>query len=74
MMDNGFSLCVESDATGFLGIELDCNDDGTIELKHSALIQKIIDTLGFQNTSPRATPTEVAELPVDVDGLGPQES
>eukprot|EP00957_Ditylum_brightwellii_P185004 14088860-Ditylum_brightwellii.AAC.1 len=74
MMGNGFPFCVESNATGFLGIELGCNDDGAIELKQSTLIQRIIDTLGFQNASPRATPAEVAELPVVVDGLGPQGS
>eukprot|EP00957_Ditylum_brightwellii_P065335 4956026-Ditylum_brightwellii.AAC.1 len=38
-----------------------------------ALIQKIIDTIGFQNASGKTNPAEVAEFPAYVDGLGPQE-
>eukprot|EP00957_Ditylum_brightwellii_P206830 15350181-Ditylum_brightwellii.AAC.2 len=58
-----------------LGIKLDCQRGGTIELKQLALIQCIIDDVGFQNANDKATPTEVAELPADVDGPrpGPQD-
>eukprot|EP00957_Ditylum_brightwellii_P103426 7880611-Ditylum_brightwellii.AAC.1 len=47
-----------SDAMGFLGIELDRHEDGLLELKQTALIQRIIDTIGFQNASGKATPAE----------------
>ena len=43
--DVGFTLCIEEDAAGFLGIELERNDDGTIELKQSLLIDRIIETI-----------------------------
>eukprot|EP00957_Ditylum_brightwellii_P092949 7077369-Ditylum_brightwellii.AAC.1 len=65
MIEENFLLRVESDAAGFLGINMEHQDGGAIELKQSALIQRIIDTLGFQNASPKATPAEVAELPLD---------
>eukprot|EP00957_Ditylum_brightwellii_P179447 13669858-Ditylum_brightwellii.AAC.1 len=39
MVDIGFQLKVEDDAAGFLGIELNRQDDGGIELKQTALIQ-----------------------------------
>eukprot|EP00957_Ditylum_brightwellii_P069314 5262067-Ditylum_brightwellii.AAC.1 len=68
---NRFKLRVEDDAACFLGIELDHQEDGSIELKQTALIQRIVDTIGFQNASGKATPAEGAELPADVDGPGP---
>eukprot|EP00957_Ditylum_brightwellii_P191448 14576125-Ditylum_brightwellii.AAC.2 len=73
MMDAGFQLRVEDNTAGFLGIKLDQQDDGSIELKQTSLIHRIIDMLGFQNANRKATPAEIAELPADVDGPGPQE-
>eukprot|EP00957_Ditylum_brightwellii_P166736 12692181-Ditylum_brightwellii.AAC.1 len=72
-MDAGSQLRVEDDAAGFLGIKLDRQDAGSIELKQTALIQRIIDIIGFQNANKKATPAEVAELPADLDGPWPQE-
>eukprot|EP00957_Ditylum_brightwellii_P034587 2622524-Ditylum_brightwellii.AAC.2 len=72
-MDAGFQLRVDDNVAGFLGIKLDQQDYGSIELKQTALIQKIIDILEFENANRKAIPVEVAELPVDVDGQGPQE-
>eukprot|EP00957_Ditylum_brightwellii_P086084 6549614-Ditylum_brightwellii.AAC.1 len=63
MINAGFQLRVEDDAV----------DDGSIALKQTALVQRIIDTFGFQNANRKVTPAEVAELPADVDGPGPQE-
>eukprot|EP00957_Ditylum_brightwellii_P001948 149989-Ditylum_brightwellii.AAC.1 len=74
MIDNGFFLHVKSDAAGFLGIELDRHDDGLLELKQTALIQRIIDIVEFQNADGKATPAEVAEIPTDLHGPDPQES
>eukprot|EP00957_Ditylum_brightwellii_P177392 13512033-Ditylum_brightwellii.AAC.1 len=71
MIDEFFLLHVESDADGFLGIDVEHQDDGVIDFKQSVLIQRIIDTICFQNMSPKVTPAEVAELPVNVDGPGP---
>eukprot|EP00957_Ditylum_brightwellii_P149685 11398678-Ditylum_brightwellii.AAC.1 len=74
MMDKGFELRIEDDAAGFLGIKLERQDDGSIELKQSALIQHIIETVGFQNATAKYTPAKLIELPADKNGLGPQEA
>eukprot|EP00957_Ditylum_brightwellii_P125147 9540400-Ditylum_brightwellii.AAC.1 len=47
---------------------------GSVELKQSDLIEQIIEAVGFQHASGRPTPTDVAELPTDIDDPGPQES
>eukprot|EP00957_Ditylum_brightwellii_P110347 8416343-Ditylum_brightwellii.AAC.1 len=73
MVDIGFQLQVEDYTAGFLGIELEMQDDGSIELKQTALIQQIIETVGFQNASGKPTPADIAELPADPEGSGPQE-
>eukprot|EP00957_Ditylum_brightwellii_P211584 15366340-Ditylum_brightwellii.AAC.2 len=70
----GFELCVEDNAAGFLEIKLERQDDGSIELKQTALIRHIIETVGFQNATAKHTPAEINELPADKDGPGPQES
>eukprot|EP00957_Ditylum_brightwellii_P204576 15339877-Ditylum_brightwellii.AAC.1 len=67
MVDNGFSLDVDDDAAGFWGIELGHQEDSTIELKQWALIQCIINDIGFQLANGKATPADVAELPVNVN-------
>eukprot|EP00957_Ditylum_brightwellii_P123755 9434415-Ditylum_brightwellii.AAC.1 len=74
MKNMKFSLHVDDDAAGFLGIELDRQDDRTIELKQSALIQRIVDTIGFQHANGESTPAVLAELPADHEGLGLQEA
>eukprot|EP00957_Ditylum_brightwellii_P087817 6687674-Ditylum_brightwellii.AAC.1 len=74
MVNLGFTLCVKKDATGFWGIDLECNDDGTIQLKQTALIECIIESIGFQNAKSKQTPAEVGELPADIDGPGPQKA
>ena len=52
----------------------ECNDDGTIELKQTVLIEHIIETVGFQHAKGKAIPTEVTELPVGIYGTGQQEN
>eukprot|EP00957_Ditylum_brightwellii_P146628 11162258-Ditylum_brightwellii.AAC.1 len=58
MIDAGFQLRVQGDAVGFLEIKLNQQDDGSIDLKQTALIQRIIDILGFQNANGKATPAK----------------
>eukprot|EP00957_Ditylum_brightwellii_P038928 2941317-Ditylum_brightwellii.AAC.1 len=58
MRDQGFGLHVKDDAAGFLGIDFLHLDDGSIELKQSALIEQIIEAVGFQHASSRPTPAE----------------
>eukprot|EP00957_Ditylum_brightwellii_P004452 337476-Ditylum_brightwellii.AAC.2 len=36
-------------------------------------LRRIIDTIGFQNASGKATPAKVSELPADVDSQSSQE-
>eukprot|EP00957_Ditylum_brightwellii_P008482 643164-Ditylum_brightwellii.AAC.1 len=70
----GFQLRVKDDAAGFLGIKLEHQDDGTIELKQDALIECIKKMVGFQNANAKPTPAEVVELPADSYGPRPQEN
>eukprot|EP00957_Ditylum_brightwellii_P171497 13055889-Ditylum_brightwellii.AAC.1 len=71
MTEQGFELQVEDDAAGFLGIDLKHQDDGTLELKQTALIQCNIGAIGFQHASSCSTPAEMVELLADKDGPGP---
>eukprot|EP00957_Ditylum_brightwellii_P023282 1757030-Ditylum_brightwellii.AAC.1 len=74
MKELGFQLHVEDDGAGFLGIKLEHQDDGSIEMKQDALIERIIETVGFKNAKGKPTPAEVAELTVDPLGPGTQEN
>eukprot|EP00957_Ditylum_brightwellii_P153323 11668655-Ditylum_brightwellii.AAC.1 len=67
MKDQGFGLHIKDGAAGFLRIDLAHLDDSSIELKWSILIEWIIEAVGFQCASGRPTPSEVAEMPTDID-------
>lgn len=66
----------ESDAAGFLGVDLVRLPDGKIHLKQPGLIQRVISALGFNinETSAKSTPAERKPLTKDEDGEPPQET
>lgn len=66
----GVDLEEEEDAAGFLGVTLDRNDDGSIELKQTGLIDRIIEALGLDdgNVHGKWTPAELKPLVKDADG------
>eukprot|EP00957_Ditylum_brightwellii_P029652 2240945-Ditylum_brightwellii.AAC.1 len=74
MISQGFELCIEDDAAGFLGIDLVSQDNGSIEVKQMVLIERIIKMVGLQTASSQQTLAEVKELPSDKFGPGPQEN
>jgi len=41
----------EDDVSGFLGILLNRNKDGTLELKQEGLIQRVLDALGLDDVT-----------------------
>ena len=66
----------ESDAAGFLGVDLVRLPDGRIHLKQPGLTKRIISALGFHEseTSVKSTPAERKPLTKDEDGEPPQET
>ena len=66
----------ESDAAGFLGIDLVRLPDGRTHMKQLGLIKRVIPTLGFaeNETSTKRTPAESKPLTKDEDGEPAQES
>ena len=68
-------LNVEDDVAGFLGVNIDRREDGSIELTQSGLTQRIITALGLESTSnTAATPSETKALGSDPEGASCQES
>ena len=67
-----FSLAEESDVAGFLGILMNKTEEGT-ELKQTGLIDRILISLGLEDSSPKKTPAEKIPLGKDEDGQQRQE-
>ena len=63
-----FQLKVEDDVAGFLGILIKRHDDGTIELLQEGLIDRILTTLGLQESRSNTTPAESKTLGKDENG------
>ena len=66
----------ESDAAGFLGVDLVRLPDGRIHMKQPGLIKRVISALGFaeSETTTKKTPAESKPLTKDEDGEPAQES
>ena len=66
----GVDLEEEEDAAGFLGVKIEKNSDGLLELKQDGLIDRIIETLGLDDGSVhgKATPADLKPLVKDADG------
>jgi len=69
-----FKLNIEDDVAGFLGILLAKNSDGTIELKQTGLIDRILKVMGLTDSKPNATPAEKTPLGKDEHGDQCQET
>lgn len=76
LREAGVDLEEESDAAGFLGVDLVRLPDGRIHLKQPGLIKRIIDALGFDinETSTKKSPAERQPLVKDEDGEPAQET
>ena len=66
--DAEMDLNVEDDVAGFLGVLLTRQEDGTIALTQTGLIERIIDALGLQDCNSTRTPSQKAALSLDKGG------
>ena len=64
---NILELSEESDVAGFLGILMEKTSEG-IELKHTGLINRIITSLGLEDSTPKKTPADKVPLGKDENG------
>jgi hypothetical protein len=60
-----FDLSVEDDVAGFLGILIEKQDDGSIELKQTGLINHILKVMGLEDAKPKKIP--IIQKPVGKD-------
>ena len=63
-----FDLNIENDVAGFLGILIEKQPDGSIELKQTGLIDRILKVMGLEDSSPKSTPSETKGLGKDEKG------
>jgi hypothetical protein len=70
LQEAGVDLKQEDDAAGFLGVRLEKNDSGQIEMKQTGLIDRIIEALGLDDgtVNGKWTPTELKPLVRDEEG------
>ena len=66
--ETGMVLEVENDAAGFLGVNINRLEDGTIELTQPGLANKIVEALGMQDANPKSTPAPIEPLGRDING------
>ena len=64
----GADLKKENDVAGFLGVDITTNDDNTITMTQTGLIDRIITTMGLENANPKETPAKHGTLPKDAQG------
>ena len=64
----------EDDADGFLGVTMCRNDDGSLELKQTGLIDRILEALDLdtKHATKKWTIAEATPLIKNEDGEGPQ--
>jgi hypothetical protein len=60
-------LSIEDDVAGFLGILMECQEDGSIELKQS-LIDCILAIMGLEDSKEKSTPAEAKLVGKDKNG------
>ena len=74
LRDEGVDLKREDDATGFLGVKLERDDEtGLIEMRQDGLIVRVISKLGLDAGAAKFewTPVEAKPLVKNEDGIGP---
>ena len=64
-----FSIQMEDDFAGYLGVLISHNDDGSITLTQTGLINRIIEAAHLSDSTPKYTPADVNALPQDLKGL-----
>ena len=64
-----FSIQMEDDFAGYLGVLISHNDDGSITLTQTGLIDRIIEAAHLSDSTPKYTPADVNALPQDLKGL-----
>ena len=69
LQDKGYKMTVEDDVYAFLGVEIHRQEDGSIEMKHQGLIDKVLLTCGMKNCNTKATPCNSDPLGTDVNGV-----
>ena len=76
LREQGLLLEEEDDAAGFLGVTMHKNQDGSMELKQTGLIDRILEALGLDSklSTNKWTPAETTPLVKDEDGEPPQGS
>ena len=64
-----FSIQMEDDFAGYLGVLIQHNDDGSILLSQTGLIERIIAAANLSDSNTKNTPADVNALPQDLTGL-----
>ena len=64
LREQGLLLEEEDDAAGFLGVTMCRNQDGTLELKQTGLIDRVLEALGLDTkmATGKWTPAEATPL------------
>jgi hypothetical protein len=67
-LEKDFVLNTSGSVGGYLGIDIKCNSDGTMEVTQTGLITKIIVTFGLQDQSDIHTTPATMILTADING------
>ena len=70
LREQGVDLEQEEDAAGFLGVRMEKNENGRLEMKQCGLIERVLEALGLDagNEHGKATPAEIKPLVRDSEG------
>lgn len=64
----GADIKKENDVAGFLGVDIQKNDSGSITMTQTGLIDRIISALGLDEANNKETPAKLGTLPKDENG------
>ena len=70
LREQGVDLEQEEDAAGFLGVRMEKNERGRLEMKQCGLIERVLEALGLDagNEHGKGTPAEIELLVRDSEG------
>jgi hypothetical protein len=68
LQKDGFELHLEGNFTAFLGVAMDPQPDGSIHMRQSGLIKKIIAAAKMEDANPNWTPASMSVLGSDPEG------
>ena len=69
LCDDNYTLEIEDEVAGYLGVHLKHNDDKSIILTQTGLIDRIIKAAGLEGANHSTTPAETNPLGCDKDGI-----